>query len=95
MICDDESAVVWQIRLMICDDEGGRFADDVGRELEENLGMIEEVTQYVKIVNSYAILSLRFLSRLKRIKGLALHNKKYADGQTHIVFELILGFYFK
>ncbi|KAI0216277.1 Insulin receptor [Lamellibrachia satsuma] len=55
-----------------------RGGSHVGRELEENLGMIEEVTNYVKIVRSYAIVSLRFLMNLRVIHGKQLYNDRYA-----------------
>ena len=45
------------------------MTDHIGAELEENLGAIEEVTEYVKIVRSYALLSLRFLKSLTVIGG--------------------------
>jgi len=48
----------------------------VGRELEENLGLIEEVTHYVKIVRSFAIMTLHFLKNLKMIRGHQLHNER-------------------
>jgi len=51
-------------------------ADHIGAELEENLGAIEEVTAYIKIVRSYALLSLRFLKSLSVIGGERLY-----DGQ--------------
>lgn len=41
----------------------------VVRELEENLGSIEEVTEAVKIVHSYAVMSLNFLKNLRVIRG--------------------------
>ena len=39
--------------------------------------MIEEVTHYVKIVRSYAIVSLRFLMSLKVIHGKQLYNDRW------------------
>jgi len=48
--------------------------DHIGAELEENLGAIEEVTGYIKIVRSYALLSLRFLKSLTVIGGERLYN---------------------
>ena len=44
-------------------------SDQIGPELEESLGSIEEVTHYVKIVRSIAIVSLSFLKKLKLIRG--------------------------
>lgn len=46
-----------------------RGAGQVVRELEENLGSIEEVTEAVKIVHSYAVMSLNFLKNLRVIRG--------------------------
>ena len=48
----------------------------IGPELLESLGSIEEVTHYVKIVRSIAIVSLTFLKRLKLIRGDRLHNER-------------------
>jgi len=39
--------------------------------------MIEEVTHYVKIVRSYAIVSLRFLMSLKVIHGKQLYTDRW------------------
>jgi len=50
--------------------------DHIGAELEENLGSIEEVTGYIKIVRSYALLSLRFLKSLKVIGGERLYDSE-------------------
>jgi len=50
--------------------------DHIGAELEENLGAIEEVTGYVKIVRSYALLSLRFLKSLSTIGGERLYDNR-------------------
>ncbi|KAK2157959.1 hypothetical protein LSH36_180g01062 [Paralvinella palmiformis] len=44
-----------------------RGGSQIGAELEENLGSIEEITHYLKIIRSYAILSLRFLKKLRII----------------------------
>lgn len=51
-------------------------SDQIGPELEENLGTIEEVTHYVKIVRSVAIVSLSFLKNLKVIRGDRLHTER-------------------
>nr|KAG5703678.1 hypothetical protein BaRGS_002552 [Batillaria attramentaria] len=42
---------------------------NIGLELEKSLGEIEEVTQYIEVVRSYALLSLHFLRSLKVIGG--------------------------
>jgi len=46
-----------------------RGGANVGAELEENLGMIEEVTNSIKIVRSFSLVSLRFLRNLRIIHG--------------------------
>jgi len=56
--------------VCVCD------VDHIGAELEENLGAIEEVTGYVKIVRSYALLSLRFLKSLSTIGGERLYDNR-------------------
>ena len=48
---------------------------NIGLELEQSLGDITEVTQYVKIVRSYALLSLHFLKSLKVIDGEGLDDR--------------------
>ena len=45
----------------------------VGHALEENLGMIEHVTHYIKITRSHAIRSLNFLKNLRVIGGEKLY----------------------
>ncbi|KAK6179837.1 hypothetical protein SNE40_012104 [Patella caerulea] len=42
---------------------------NIGIELENSLGAIEQVTYYIKIVRSYPILSLHFFKNLKVIHG--------------------------
>jgi len=63
--------------------------DHIGAELEENLGAIEEVTGYVKIVRSYALLSLRFLKSLSVIGGERLYDNRWA---LVLVNETCVGF---
>ncbi|RZC43079.1 insulin-like receptor [Asbolus verrucosus] len=53
---------------------GGR---NVVNELEENLGMIEEIDGYLKVVRSFPLVSLNFLKNLKRINGNQLESQKY------------------
>nr|QIS94309.1 insulin receptor 1a [Pyrrhocoris apterus] len=48
------------------------------KELEENLNMIEEIDDYLKIVRSFPIVSLNFLKNLRIIHGKSLDNSKYA-----------------
>ena len=52
------------------------FTGQIGRELEESLGLIEKVTAYVKIVRSFAIVSLQFLKSLKVIQGDRMFNDR-------------------
>lgn len=54
----------------------GMVSDQIGPELEESLGPIEEVTHYVKIVRAIAIVSLSFFKKLKLIRGDRLHNER-------------------
>jgi Receptor L domain len=49
------------------------FIGNIGAELEENLGMIEEVRNNIKIIGSNAITSLSFLRNLRIIHGATLH----------------------
>ncbi|KAG5880193.1 hypothetical protein JTB14_006626 [Gonioctena quinquepunctata] len=46
-------------------------------ELEENLKMIEEISDYLKIVRSFPLVSLNFLKNLRRIRGLNLESRKF------------------
>jgi len=39
-------------------------------ELQASLGAIEEITGTLTVINSYALTSLRFLSRLRLISGI-------------------------
>jgi insulin receptor len=45
--------------------------------LEENLGMIEEIDGYLKVVRSFPLVSLNFLKNLKVIHGKQLESQKY------------------
>ncbi|CAG9816610.1 unnamed protein product [Phaedon cochleariae] len=47
-------------------------------ELEENLKMIEEISDYLKVVRSFSLVSLNFLKNLKRIRGKNQESKRYA-----------------
>ncbi|KAK3098802.1 hypothetical protein FSP39_023260 [Pinctada imbricata] len=51
---------------------------NIGQELEENLGEIEEVKGHLWIHSSDALLSLNFFKRLRKIHGQALANQKFA-----------------
>lgn len=51
---------------------------NIAVELEENLGQIEEVSTYIWIHASHALLSLNFFRSLRRIGGMTLYNAKYA-----------------
>ncbi|CAH0562735.1 unnamed protein product [Brassicogethes aeneus] len=54
-----------------------RAGSNVVNQLEENLGMIEEIHGYLKIVRSFPLVSLNFFKSLKRIKGESLESSKY------------------
>ena len=45
-------------------------------ELEDNLGMIEEITNYLKVLRSYPLTSLKFLKNLKVIHGERLYMER-------------------
>ncbi|XP_074651853.1 insulin-like peptide receptor [Tubulanus polymorphus] len=49
---------------------------NIVKELEESLGKIEEVTGYVKIARSFALVSLNFLKKLHTIHGVIKENNK-------------------
>lgn len=51
----------------------------VEAELEENLGMIEEVNDYMQVSHSHTITSLRFLKSLRKINGRRLHDGRLVD----------------
>ncbi|XP_028672139.1 insulin receptor-like [Erpetoichthys calabaricus] len=46
-----------------------RAGNNIASELENNLGLIEEITGYLKILRSYALVSLSFFRKLKLIRG--------------------------
>nr|ANZ55075.1 insulin receptor 1b [Pyrrhocoris apterus]QIS94310.1 insulin receptor 1b [Pyrrhocoris apterus] len=54
-----------------------RGGNNVVKELEGNLNMIEEIDDYLKIVRSFPIVSLNFLRNLRFIHGKYLENSKY------------------
>ena len=53
------------------------IAENVVKELEENLSMLEEIEGYLKIVRSFPLVSLNFLRRLKIIRGTKLDSGKW------------------
>ncbi|KAL1493064.1 hypothetical protein ABEB36_011201 [Hypothenemus hampei] len=55
-----------------------RGGNQVVKSLQENLGMIEEIDGYLKIVRSFSLVSLNFLKNLKRIKGNTLESQRYS-----------------
>jgi len=55
------------------------FSVHVNAELEENLGMIEEITNYLKVLRSYPLTSLKFLKSLKVIHGERLYSERSAS----------------
>lgn len=55
-----------------------RGGDKVVKELTENLGMIEEIEGYLKVVRSFSLVSLNFFQKLKRIRGKYLESQKYS-----------------
>ena len=63
----------------------------VNAELEENLGMIEEITNYLKVLRSYPLTSLKFLKNLKVIHGERLYSERSVSSDflccQHCLFE--------
>ncbi|KAK9497178.1 hypothetical protein O3M35_004544 [Rhynocoris fuscipes] len=55
-----------------------RGGSNIVRELEDNLSSIEEITGYLKVVRSFALLSLNFLKKLKVIHGEILESSIYS-----------------
>jgi hypothetical protein len=52
------------------------FTGQIAQELEANLAQIEEVTEYIMISHSEALISLHCFKNLKRIGGSVLHQNK-------------------
>lgn len=57
----------------------------VEAELEENLGMIEEVNDYMQVSHSHTITSLRFLKSLRKINGRRLHDGRLVDIEPSLI----------
>ncbi|CAI5799218.1 insulin receptor [Podarcis lilfordi] len=55
-----------------------RGGSNIAAELEANLGLIEEITGYLKIRRSYALVSLSFFRKLHLIRGEALEAGNYS-----------------
>ncbi|XP_069595251.1 insulin receptor [Ranitomeya imitator] len=55
-----------------------RGGNNIAAELEANLGLIEEITGYLKIRRSYALVSLSFFRKLRLIRGDVLEANDYA-----------------
>lgn len=45
------------------------FADNIAAELEASLGQLEEITGYLTVRRSYALVSLSFFRKLRLIRG--------------------------
>jgi insulin receptor len=52
------------------------IAENVVKELDENLSMVEEIEGYLKIVRSFPLISLNFLRKLRVIHGKTLDSGK-------------------
>lgn len=52
------------IRILLC-----ACVDNIAAELEANLGQLEEITGYLTVRRSYALVSLSFLRKLRVIRG--------------------------
>ncbi|XP_075063067.1 insulin receptor [Mixophyes fleayi] len=55
-----------------------RGGNNIAAELEANLGLIEEITGYLKIRRSYALVSLSFFRKLHLIRGETLETGDYS-----------------
>ncbi|XP_029470000.1 insulin receptor [Rhinatrema bivittatum] len=55
-----------------------RGGNNIAAELEANLGLVEEITGYLKIRRSYALVSLSFFRKLHLIKGEVLEAGNYS-----------------
>ncbi|KAG8454851.1 hypothetical protein GDO86_001174 [Hymenochirus boettgeri] len=55
-----------------------RGGNNIASELEANLGLIEEITGYLKIRRSYALVSLSFFRKLSFIRGEVLEGGNYS-----------------
>ncbi|XP_068090235.1 insulin receptor isoform X2 [Hyperolius riggenbachi] len=55
-----------------------RGGTNIAAELEANLGLIEEITGYLQIKRSHALVSLSFFRKLRLIKGDTLEASEYA-----------------
>ncbi|XP_053147694.1 insulin receptor [Hemicordylus capensis] len=55
-----------------------RGGSNIAAELEANLGLIEEITGYLKIRRSYALVSLAFFRKLQLIRGQTLEAGNYS-----------------
>jgi len=47
------------------------FSAQMIRELNENLKMIEQINGHLKVIRSFPLVSLNFLSNLKVIRGIS------------------------
>ncbi|XP_041424918.1 insulin receptor isoform X1 [Xenopus laevis] len=55
-----------------------RGGNNIATELEANLGLIEEISGYLKIRRSYALVSLSFFRKLRLIRGEVLEAGNYS-----------------
>ncbi|KAF7242974.1 Insulin receptor [Varanus komodoensis] len=55
-----------------------RGGNNIAAELEANLGLIEEITGFLKIRRSYALVSLSFFRKLRLIRGEVLEAGNYS-----------------
>ncbi len=59
--------------------------------LESNLGDVEEVTGYVKVLRSFPLLSLHFLRSLKTIRGETLDSVNVTQTSDKGYFPALFG----
>lgn len=76
--CEPVSVIcVYIVWLVHSEDSGGVikrttcvvFADNIAAELEASLGQLEEITGYLTVRRSYALVSLSFFRKLRLIRG--------------------------
>lgn len=58
----EEQEIIWGLRLWFS-------ADNIAAELEASLGQLEEITGYLTVRRSYALVSLSFFRKLRLIRG--------------------------
>lgn len=55
--------------VIVCDSRVWFSLDNIAAELEASLGQLEEITGYLTVRRSYALVSLSFFRKLRLIRG--------------------------